>query len=75
MIVLYWIDQDLPCSLMYKDSDLTVVLNEAKRLRTNQKKHVCISSEPENCTTLMGVDSIEDGLTPEGEKYGWTKRR
>ncbi len=50
-------------------------LKEVEQLRRAGMRHVCISSDNLQSVGKPGVDGVEDGKTPDGQAYGWTKRR
>lgn len=50
-------------------------LRRAEQLRLAGMRHVCLSSENQQSIGRPGVDAVEDGKTPDGRDYGWTKRR
>lgn len=54
---------------------LTDALRWATELRDNGNRFVTIASENPNSVGQPGVDSVKDGVLPDGEEYTWRKRR
>lgn len=54
---------------------LDEALKWANELRDNGNRFVTIASENPDSIGLSGVDSVENGLLPNGEAYTWKKRR
>lgn len=64
----------LPQSLAYSDSEMSQALAHCQQLRTDPRNaHVCISSELREMVGIMGVSAVENGRTPDGEVYDWSK--
>ena len=60
----------------YDEETLTGALKAAEGLRRQQRySFVTIVSEDPNCVGKAGVDSVENGKTPDGHVYSWVKRR
>ena len=62
------------------DEDLTTALGITESLRKRRRDGANISfvtmvSENVDSIGEMGVDSVKDGKTPNGENYTWVKRR
>lgn len=82
-IVVYWITKAdpeafLPGFTEPKCKTFTgKELNEALRFTETQRKlgfrHVTLSSEMEDSVGKPGVTSVENGRTPDGEIYDWSK--
>ena len=74
MYVVYWmgLDED---PYMKKYSELTEALRASKELRDMGRRFVTMVSEDPNCVGKAGVDSIENGKTPDGHAYDWKMRR
>lgn len=71
MIIIYWYDNKQQTSnhKTLGDMELNEAMHVMKELRKNDWiSHVTYSCEPENCTSLMGVDITDD-------TYEWKKRR
>ena len=63
-----------PISQVYLDSEMSQALAQCQALRANPRNaHVCISSELREMVGIMGVSAVEDGRTPDGEPYEWSK--
>lgn len=73
MFKVYW--SDLQDKAMGKSfEDMTEALNFMQELRTvYDRKFVTMASENPNQVGKMGVDSVEEGLLPDGSKYTWNK--
>ena len=55
--------------------NLTDALRESKGLRDDGYRFVTMVSEDPNCVSKAGVDSVENGKTPDGHVYDWKMRR
>jgi len=74
-IVVFWL-QDGAKHLTFKDLELVEALAFCQRQRNEPGvSHVSLSSENPDSVGKPGVDSVQDGLLPNGEGYGWKKRR
>ena len=63
-----------PCSLAYTDQAMNKALADCQRLRSDARnRHVCISSELQAMVGVMGVAAVENGHTPDGAVYEWSK--
>ena len=74
MYRIYWTDFDNQAQGIY-----TNTLNGALRI-TEEKRQagytfVTMVSEDPNSIGKPGVDSIKDGVLPDGSEYTWRKRR
>lgn len=80
-IVLYYHTPDpggkdvFPTAEYFGDTELIPALKRLEVLRRLGKTHAIISTEDPNSVGLPGVDSVENGLTPDGQPYDWRKRR
>lgn len=75
-IVVYWLDR-YECKmgwLEFTDGQLTEALACAEKKRKAGLSHVCISSELDDQVGKPGVSSVEDGKTPDGFDYEWSKQ-
>ena len=64
----------LPQSHAYSDQEMSQALADCQTLRTDPRNaHVCISSELRDMVGIMGVSAVEDGRTPDGAVYEWSK--
>jgi len=60
----------------YNEDTLEAALATAEGLRRNvRNRFVTMASEDPNSIGKPGVDSVEDGVLPNGELYTWKKRR
>lgn len=58
----------------YSDREMNQALAHCQTLRSNPRNaHVCISSELRDMVGIMGVSAVENGRTPDGEVYDWSK--
>jgi hypothetical protein len=79
-IVVYWLHDSATIGTVtehkeFTELQLTDALAFCQRLRNGGARHVCLSSENPNSVGKPGVDSVQDGRTPDGHEYGWKKRR
>jgi hypothetical protein len=74
MYKVYWTDRDgKPDAEEF--SDLTVALKVSQSLRNDGFEHVVMSSQVTNSVGKPGVDSVVDGVLPDGSIYEWKMRR
>ncbi len=76
MIIVFFMDgnQDLaPRAEPFADNELVEALKFAEALRREGRRHVTISSEPDGAVGRPGAASVEDGRTPDGLEYEWSK--
>lgn len=71
--MLFYLNESGPQCQVFKDTELTKALNAAQELRASGNKHVSISSEPGDLVGGFGVDSVENGVLPDGHRYEWSK--
>lgn len=74
MFKVYWTNTE-GNTLGESFSDMTLALQHTQSLRNNGHKFVCMASEITECVTKLGVDSVVNGLLPDGNDYEWKKRR
>lgn len=61
-------------SQVFGDKDMTAALALCQTLRADKRNaHVCISSELREMVGIMGVTAVENGRTPDGQAYEWSK--
>lgn len=73
-IVIFCIDQDgFPRKLELDNAHFVVALRTMEDMRGAGLRHVCMSSEPDGMIGKPGVAAVEDGKTPDGEDYEWSK--
>lgn len=76
---VFWIQRSEsglePKFQLFTGTDVCPVLKfaEGKR-KTENCFHVVISSSHEDCVSGTGVDAVENGKTPDGETYEWSKQ-
>jgi hypothetical protein len=74
MYKVYWTDRDgKPDAEEF--SDLTQALKVSHSLRNDGFEHVVMSSQVKNSVGKPGVDSVIDGVLPNGDIYEWKMRR
>jgi hypothetical protein len=74
MYKVYWTDRDgKPDAEEY--DDLAVALKVTHSLRNDGYTHVVMSTQNTNNVGAMGVDSVIDGVLPNGDVYEWKMRR
>ncbi len=84
-IVVYWITKPSgegmfpgftePKCKTFKATQLVEALTFCDQQRKAGCGHVTLSSENPDSVGQRGVDSVENGKTPDGQDYGWMKRR
>jgi len=76
-IVVFYIDNNSnkPEIEYFNDNELLAALGSAERLRKAGQYHVSISTQFLDNVGKVGVDSVENNLTPDGIEYDWVKRR
>ncbi|WP_312416767.1 hypothetical protein [Comamonas sp.] len=63
-----------PQWLAYSDQQMSEALAQCQRLRADPRHaHVVMSSELRDMVGQIGVAAVEDGRTPDGEHYDWSK--
>ena len=76
-IVVYWLDAlgDAPVAAceQFSSSELTQALACAEQRRRQGHRHVSISTELDEAVGAPGVSAVEDGKTPDGLAYEWSK--
>ncbi len=74
MYKVYWTDNNNTSNGIY-----TTTLQGALRISEEKRKagytFVTMVSEDPNVVGPQGVDSVENGLLPDGNMYTWKKRR
>jgi hypothetical protein len=74
MYKVYWTDDTNTSKGIY-----TSTLQGALRISEEKRKAGCtfvtMVSEDPNVVGPQGVDSVENGMLPDGNKYSWYKRR
>ena len=83
-IMVFWIQRNPteflpnwsePKCKQFSDIQLSEALTFCNAQRNAGHQHVVISSENSDSIGKLGVDSVENGKTPDGEDYTWMKRR
>lgn len=74
-IVVFHLDvQTLePSATFFEDDELVVALKFMEAMRKNGHRHVTYSSVHDDHVGKVGVDSVINGRTPDGEVYDWSK--
>lgn len=63
-----------PACLHYDDRQMSEALQQCQVLRADPNNaHVVISSELRDMVGKIGVSAVEDGHTPDGQAYEWSK--
>ena len=75
MFKVYYTDPKTNKAYSWDCNGLVDALTLAKRFREEGMSFVTMVSEDPNSVGKPGVDSVEDGLLPDGNAYGWKKRR
>lgn len=60
---------------MFADTELSEALRFAEACRKSGFTHVSICTELANSVGKPGVSSVENGKTPDGHDYEWTKKQ
>ena len=55
--------------------EMTAALNQCQTLRNSGRSFVTMVSENPDSVGHPGVDSVVDGMLPNGTEYTWKKRR
>lgn len=86
-ICIFWLELDsgngelTACHRVFGDKEFNPALSFCKEIRTQTDRpevvvsHVTMSTELSDMVGKAGVDSVENGKTPDGVEYSWTKRR
>lgn len=74
MIVVFYLNGENANRLLFEDEQFVDALDTTQFLRKAGMKHVIMSSEPGDMVGSLGVDSVEDGKTPDGHDYEWSKK-
>lgn len=74
MYKIYWTDFDNQAQGIYANT-LTRALRITEEKRQAGYTFVGMVSEDPNSIGKSGVDSVEDGVLPDGTAYTWKKRR
>lgn len=72
MFMIYWIDEAGVAQGQREDS-LVAALELAKQKRDEGRRFVTMASEDPNSVGKPGVDAVENGKTPDGSDYTWSK--
>lgn len=82
-IAVYWLEEELDGNLepamvprvkMFNEDELLTVLKFAETLRDTGALHVSISTQLSDNVGKPGVNSVQDGKTPDGHDYEWSKQ-
>lgn len=74
MIVIFHLDlEGQPQAEKYFDNEFSIAMKAVESLRKLGHTHVTMSNEPSNMVGKMGVTAVENGKTPDGEVYEWSK--
>lgn len=78
-IIVYWARPDaidgnlVPHGETFTEGQFPEAMKFVETLRRQGASHVSFSSEPSGLVGKPGVDAIEDGKTPDGHRYEWSK--
>jgi hypothetical protein len=84
-VVVFWLDSYMSDSLApgkvvesdfksFEDSDFMNAMKFAEEKRKAGKDHVTISTQLSDSVGKAGVSSVENGKTPDGVDYEWSKQ-
>lgn len=72
--IVYYMENETPKAFSYGEHEMIAANNKIMELRRiPDVHHVCMSSELSGMVGKPGVDSIENGKTPDGHAYDWSK--
>jgi hypothetical protein len=77
MIVIFWLE-DLTLAAKHEileEDKLSEALTRCNVLRNEGNFHVSMSVQNSYMVGKHGADSVVDGKLPNGDNYGWKKRR
>ena len=74
MFKIYWTDK-YGVVKGELSADLIFALKLTEQLRRDGNSFVTMVSEDPNSVGKPGVDTIKDGMCPDGVAYSWVKRR
>lgn len=63
----------VPSAEYFGADELSVALSRCQELRNSGKTYVVMSCENSDQVGELGVSSVENGKTPDGEDYKWSK--
>jgi hypothetical protein len=73
IMVFYMGHDNLPANIEFSQTELTPAIKATEELRRAGYRHVCMSTEFDNHVGKKGVAAVENGKTPDGEDYEWSK--
>lgn len=74
-IVVYWMTEAGPQAETFSSTDFSGALKKTESVRKEGFQHVVMSNQMDESVGKPGVQSVENGKTPDGHEYTWTKRR
>lgn len=79
IVVVYSMHPIFGCQSKVFDKEgvdnLQLAMQEAQSRRQQGENFVCYATENTDMVGKVGVDSVENGKLPNGDNYGWKKRR
>lgn len=73
-IVVFWLDAAAqPACQRFGEGDLLAALAFSEARRREGLRHVCLSSELADSVGAAGVQAVEGGCLPDGERYEFSK--
>jgi len=74
-IAVFWIDEVMEAQHQYfADADFVKALKVVEEKRKMGYEHVCMSTQLAGNIGKPGVSSVENGKTPDGHNYEWSKK-
>lgn len=74
--MVYWTDANgNPGARLFDELIISDALKFSETQRKAGMQFVTMTSELSNSVGKPGVDSVENGKTPDGQTYSWMKRR
>lgn len=73
-IVVFWLDAQAQAGArLFSDAQLLDALAFSESCRREGLRHVCLSSELADSVGAPGVQAVESGCLPNGERYEFSK--
>jgi hypothetical protein len=74
--MVYWFRNNFAEHRLFTADEMSLALQYMAELRFDPlNQFVTFASQNSNSVGSAGVDSIKNGILPDGHQYDWTKRR